>query len=842
MARELTEIEIKIVDGATKALESIKKSAAAGKTTFTELSSAIGLVENVLGKLASAGNFAVGLLDSAREAETAMQSVAVKTNATAEELEALRVKAKEVAFNLRTPFDQVAAGAAQLAADGANAAEVLANLETVTAFAGATSTKTADAAGQLSDILDGYGEKIANIGAIGDGIVATARAAGVGAAELAEGVKKLGPTARDANVDVTTITAALGVLAENGRGGGRAVKELETILIALKDPASTTGEVLKTLGLDAGNLGGVISRLSTDSDAARQVLETLGPKPALALKLLLSEGGGALKELTGIIQNSGGASKEAADKLGSTFDGAVTRIGIALDALKASFFTPLLKPLAEEIDFVSAKIQTFAGTKDFETLKGIVLDFVTSAITQVNRLGSEFDSTKAIAGIKQFVVEARIQFASLGQAAKDTKTVFDLFGIALNGAQSIGAELKGTFGEVGVTLGKITEKIIGATDAGDSFIDFFDGVAQSAANAAKVQELEFVAATESLAGVVGPATLELRKLQEAQLAQADAAQASAGATQQAAAATTEAAAAAEPASGAVLNVAKSLRVADFEAGKFGERVVSAVGAATPEIERLNKKLVSLQADLKKAFQSNDNAAFQSISAEIRTTTAELENLTGAAKPAADAEKKVGDEAQAAAPKVAALGDSSRATANDAKELSTATDSSASSFVGLAGSAEQAGTIIEDVSDKFVQLLRQQQQSGAAANLAVAEGLRGALEAQQRQVGLALAGLRDYQSEVEIRLKQLQSKFDLVGPDALRKLAEEQIADEKRRRDAAANTTPSVRNGGAGPGGAQGLAVTVNLYSLNPGDLSNTTVVDLARRLVKPIQTIISNGG
>lgn len=839
MARETTEIEIQVVDGATKSLNSIAKSAAAGKTTFTELSSAIGLVENAIGKIAAVGNFAVGLLDSAREAETAMQLVAVKTNATAEELEALRAKANQVAFDLRTPFDQVAAGAAQLASDGANAAEVLANLETVTAFAGATSLKTADAAGQLSDILDGYGEGIANIGAIGDGIVAAAAAAGVGAAELAEGVKKLGPTARDANVDVTTITAALGVLAENGRGGGRAVKELETILIALKDPASTTGEVLKTLGLDAGNLGGVIGRLSTDSDAARQVLETLGPKPALALKLLLSEGGGALTELTGIIQNSGGASKEAADKLGSTFDGAVTRIGIALDALKASFFTPLLKPLADEIDFVSAKIQTFAGTKDFETLKGIVLDFVTNAITQVNRLGSEFDATKAIAGIKQFVSEARIQFASLGQSAKDTKTVFDLFGIALNGAQSVGAEVKGTFGEVGVIIGKVAEKIIGATDAGDSFIDFFDGVAQSAANAAKVQELEFVAATESLAGVVGPATLELRKMQEAQLEQADAARTSAAATQQATTATTEAAAAAaEPAAGAVLNVAKSLRVADFEAGKFGERVVSAVGAATPEIERLNKKLVSLQADLKKAFESGDQTAFQSISTEISTTTDELDKLTGSVRPAAAGVETLGEKAIESAPKVAALGDSARSTASSAKELSSSTDKTSDSLVNLSGAGQQAATVIEDVSDKFVQLLRQQQQSGASANLAISEGLRGALEAQQRQVGIALAGLREYQSEVEIRLKQLQSKFDLVGPGALRKLAEEQIADEKRRATEAASASPSVRAGLGAPGG---LTVNLSLSALDPAALSQSTLNDFARRLTGPIRSFIASG-
>ena len=54
-SRERTELEIAVIDGATRALNSIAKSAETGKTTFTELSSAIGLVEKAIGFIGAAG-------------------------------------------------------------------------------------------------------------------------------------------------------------------------------------------------------------------------------------------------------------------------------------------------------------------------------------------------------------------------------------------------------------------------------------------------------------------------------------------------------------------------------------------------------------------------------------------------------------------------------------------------------------------------------------------------------------------------------------------------------------------------------------------------------------------
>ena len=838
MARELTEIEVKVVDGATKALNSIAASAKAGKTTFTELSSAIGLVENALGKIAGVANFAVDLLNPAREAETALNRVGVATNATAAELELLRTKSNQVAFDLRVPFDQVAAGAEQLAREGANATQVIANIAPVAAFAKTALITTKEAAGQLSDVLDTFGAGIEQIGAVGDAIIATAQGAGTSAQVLTEGLAKIGPAASQAGLSVNQTVAILGALAEKGIEGGRAAKQLETIFLELQNPASQAGAALKQLGLDGGNLGPVFQRLSTDSAAAEAVLSQLSDKPRLAMKSLLADGGGALTELTGIIEKSGGASAEAAGKLGSTFDGAVTRIGIALDALKASFFTPLLKPLADEIDAVSAKIQAFAGTKDFETLKAIVLDFTKTTIEQLNKIGSEFDSTAALAGIKQFVLDVRVQFAGLAEAAKTTKTILDGFGVALNGAQSVGAEIKAIVGDIGVGLGKLDQKIQGATDSNTAFIKTFEGLAESGRTAAQVQELEFAASIEALRGEVGPATIELRKMQEAQLAAADAARSGAQANKEAVTVLPQ-----------VTELSQGLKDALNQTAdasvRVGNGIVEAVKKPVGPVDALRAKLAALQESLRKAFADDaTKEAQQAIVDQIQATTQELNALTGASKTAAAAVASVGDKAAEAAPKIASVGDAARKTADDAKKLDSAASNAADSISKTGSSATAAAAELGEVSAEFARM-------AASINLLdndQGRRLAGRLREEREAAARRQAQIRDEIAALdplEQAVKRVSQQYKLIGQGQTRQLAEQELRLQQIRQQQSAGGAGA---GGSGGGGnaqpttqSGGININLALSALDPASLSNDTIKDLARRLADPLRTFILSG-
>lgn len=122
-------------------------------------------------------------------------------------------------------------------------------------------------------------------------------------------------------------------------------------------------------------------------------------------------------------------------------------------------------------------------------------------------------------------------------------------------------------------------------------------------------------------------------------------------------------------------------------------------------------------------------------------------------------------------------------------------------------------------------------------------LQEALDNQGKQYAAALKLVDDVDAQLQLRIKALRNKFDLLGDDVLRNLAEKQLAAEKAQAAATANTPPSVRNGsGNGPGGiGSGINVNVTLQALNPGDLSTTTIQDLARRLTAPLRTIIANG-
>ena len=827
-------ITISLVDGISAGLRKISGGVNGLGAGFVKLNSAVELFQKGVGFAIDIAKGIGDLITPAREAESALNRVGVATNATAAELEALRVKANKVAFDLRVPFNDVAAGAEQLARDGATASEVLANLETVTAFAGATSLKTADAAGQLSDILDGYGEKIGNIGGIGDGIVATARAAGVGVAELAEGVKKLGPTARDANVDVSTITALLGVLAENGRGGGRAVKELETILIALKDPASKTGEVLKTLGLDAGNLGGVIQRLSTDSGAAEKVLATLGDKPAIALKLLLSEGGGALTELTGIINNSGGASKEAADKLGSTFDGAVERIQIAVEALKASFFTPLLAPFSTEIDALSEKIQAFSQTKDFELLRTAVGDFVTKALAELTRLGTEFDARQAIAGIKEFVQDAGDALSGLKTTVDTLKNGFALVGVTFNAVQVGAATVVSATASAAAGVQDLANKTGLAGEEGQKYSDILHGVADSAADSA-VQNDRQRQSYEDLLNPADAAATAIKGVAVGHIQGADAALKNANATQQAANVLPKTTSLFDGLKGAIKGGAESAVV-------FAENVVGGVQKPLGPVEALRKRISDLNLALSKAFA--EGADTTKIVADLNTTTAELDKLTGSARPAAEAVKDLGDKANESAPQVSTLG-SSASDASDA--LDSIQESSAATAKGvgkLAGAVADASKRFVFGSVDLLQFARDANKAGLYF-----EGLTATIDAygkaRSRAADITLKALQAEVAAldpVQKRLEELRKQFPEATKDVLSQIQQLEEARDRLKGVQAGGNIPTQGAGDTGTTERSGLGpikvefsnkqsdgMPINLSPEQLSVLSNNIMAEIARR-------------
>jgi tape measure domain-containing protein len=143
-----------------------------------------------------------------------------------------------------------------------------------------------------------------------------------------------------------------------------------------------------------------------------------------------------------------------------------------------------------------------------------------------------------------------------------------------------------------------------------------------------------------------------------------------------------------------------------------------------------------------------------------------------------------DGAAAALRRAASAADDAAAAAESNAGANT---SNASSFIYLAGAADQAGFAIEGVSEKFAQLAAQQVGRVTTGGRRGESNLFKDLQEQNRlldeQIALTQAQNAQF-DETAQRIAQLRGQYDLLSDDRIRQLAEEQrrLEDNLRRQE------------------------------------------------------------
>jgi TP901 family phage tail tape measure protein len=406
-------IKLSLIDGVSKNLEQIRTGVTGVGASLVKLNSAAELAGKGFALIGSAVGSIGDAVTEAANLEAAMSRVADITQATAQEQVALQAAVQSAVSTVGVSADQAAAALLLMAEDGFSASEAIGSLNTVLSFAKANAQDAATATQALGGVLDTFGEKPAIIAQLADQLTAASRAAGVGTTTLQNGLAAIGVQAEQAGLGVSEATAALAALASRGIEGTQAAKQLGTVLTELNNPASKAGEALKQAGLSGKSFGEVVDVLSKDSAKAAPILEALGNRPRAALKVLLADGGGALREFTGIVNEAGNASAEAAAKVDETFLGALARFQASIGNLRNEFLEPILQPLADEFTALSVRLNELAGSPEFARIRTQFQEFATAAIQSIGDLVANVDLEQLAGKISDFGESAKRTFDAL---------------------------------------------------------------------------------------------------------------------------------------------------------------------------------------------------------------------------------------------------------------------------------------------------------------------------------------------------------------------------------------------------------------------------------------------
>ncbi len=231
-----------------KATGTIKTFGAGSKKSFTGFGrsgkTAFGLVgaaiTKTLGKVVQFGKVLGGALAIATGAaikknmdfDHALRTAGVRAEASEQQLENLRVKAKDLGRTTSFTATEVADMMATLGQGGFNPEEIDGMVESVMALARATGTDATLGAELMSSTMEIFGKEASEASRIADIFTTTANSTLTSVEDLAEGWKFAAQGASTLGMEVDEVAAVMGTLAQSGLKGsvaGTAFRRISTL-------------------------------------------------------------------------------------------------------------------------------------------------------------------------------------------------------------------------------------------------------------------------------------------------------------------------------------------------------------------------------------------------------------------------------------------------------------------------------------------------------------------------------------------------------------------------------------------------------------------------------------
>lgn len=721
MATRDETIKLSLIDGVTKSLTAIQKGVGGVGAELAKLNQIAELTSKGFSLIGDAVSGLSGSVLAVAEIESALARVNDITQATAGEQVALQQAVQSAVATVGVSADQAASALVLMAEDGFSASEAVGALNTVLAFAKANAQDAATATQALGGVLDTFGEKPAIISSLADQLTAAARAAGVGTNVLQNGLAAIGVQAEQAGLGVSQATAALAALASRGIEGTQAAKQLGTVLTELNNPASRAGKALEEAGLAGKSFTEIVEVLSKDSAKAAPILEALGNRPRAALKVLLADGGGALREFTGIVNEAAGATQEAASVIDETFLGALARFQASIGNLRNEFLKPILQPLADEFTALSEKINSLAASPEFARLRAQFEEFATGAIRAIGNLVENIDFEELTGDIAQFGADSKAVFDDVILVAQSTAEAI----------RGISFAVKFLRGDAGL----FSEAMDSAKDGADKL-----GAASAAAGRAVAGlSPSLDKGSKSTRGFASDALDAVGKLRAFAASIIDAGRESAIAAAEIAVISDPAAKAREELirlSGGADQAAiglERLRLATLSSAiatlaRDGLAATDTFRALVAEVGKVEQNIAQMQAAIDKAAAAQEN-----ITGKTDAATQSLRNFAGAARDAGSAAESTASANSQVSESFGNIGKTSRAAKADMGNMSQALIELGISLQSTARSGREIIEIWKGITDQYNQ-----------SN----ERIEYAIELRTRQLGLI-----DEEEQVRRRLQQ-----------------------------------------------------------------------------------------
>ncbi len=525
---DVADLRVKIsLDGADKVASGLKQ-ADSGVSSFAsnagKLGGAVGSVATQFAAfgVVAGGAVVAGLgaaIAKASDFEAGMSRVKAAANASSSEMAALGA----AAIQLGADTDLAGIGAKdaatameELAKGGVSVSDQLGGAtKGALLLASAGSISVADAAGLATKSMNIFGLAGTDVAHVADLLSAGANKSATDVGQLGQAFNQSAAVAKNAGLDIETLTGTLAFFAQRGMEGSDAGTSLKTALLALQAPTDVAAKTMADLGINVRDSEGHMlpmadiadvlkDRLSGLSDAQRDMaLKTIFGNDAIRVGIGLFEGGGsAIRDWTAKVNDAGNAAITGAT-INDNLKGSLSQLGAVLETGAIQFggkLTPIIRTATDEM----AKF--IQGVMDSPRAQAAFDSFATSASTALTAFFAKVkdpafqDSAKqwatAALDVGRAVVTLGQDVANvLGPPLREAVTWF-------NGLDQAGKEQVISFGLVAASAVKFRDELGTVKSVVEDVIKSF-----AAKEAAKTS---LTAANKLLAGSAGGTSTALK--------------------------------------------------------------------------------------------------------------------------------------------------------------------------------------------------------------------------------------------------------------------------------------------------------------------------------------------
>lgn len=230
--------------------DGVKKGAAEAQNIVKNLTSKITSTLGSLGLSFGAFSFGREALEAGGKFEDAMARVRAVSNATKSEFKAMEDEAQRLGATTKYSATDAANALENLVRNGLKPLDAAKAVGKTLEFAQANTIELAEAADIATNVMNGFGKSVTDLGNINDVLSSTAAHSATNVSDLAEALKIAAPIATTAKIGIEETNAALGTLANVGFKGSDAGTGVKQILIGISSQSSEAAKTLKRYGVN----------------------------------------------------------------------------------------------------------------------------------------------------------------------------------------------------------------------------------------------------------------------------------------------------------------------------------------------------------------------------------------------------------------------------------------------------------------------------------------------------------------------------------------------------------------------------------------------------------------